>query len=192
MTKTNTFREHRQRATLEPCDLWDIWSEWWGDLNWPKKHNDKDTGQHSQFLRCLITFLIHFLLFCSYFFIFFLLATVNNPNPHHHHILYEVVFCFILLVHSLYFPIFFSFSSLQLWITHTHTATTSYIKTFWFCWPFKNHWSCSQVHIITMSELMKFCPTIKIIMDLRPTYPTSNQYLPMQWNVFNKSHLIQF
>ena len=21
MTKTNTFREHRQRATLEPCDL---------------------------------------------------------------------------------------------------------------------------------------------------------------------------
>ena len=21
-----------QRATLETCDLWDIWSEWWGDM----------------------------------------------------------------------------------------------------------------------------------------------------------------
>ena len=29
MTKTNTFWEHLQRATLETCDLWDIWSEWW-------------------------------------------------------------------------------------------------------------------------------------------------------------------
>ena len=24
-----------QRATLETCDLWDIWSEWWGDMTWP-------------------------------------------------------------------------------------------------------------------------------------------------------------
>ena len=37
MTKTNTFREHLQRAILETCDLWDIWSEWWGDMTWPKK-----------------------------------------------------------------------------------------------------------------------------------------------------------
>ena len=37
MTKTNTFREHLQRAILETCDLWDIWSDWWGDMNWPKK-----------------------------------------------------------------------------------------------------------------------------------------------------------
>jgi len=37
MTKTNTFIEHHQRATPESCDLWDIWSEWWGDMNWPTK-----------------------------------------------------------------------------------------------------------------------------------------------------------
>ena len=37
MTKTNTFREHLQRAILETCDLWDIWSEWWGDMTWPTK-----------------------------------------------------------------------------------------------------------------------------------------------------------
>ena len=37
MTKTNTFREHLQRAILETCDLWDIWSEWWGDMTWPKQ-----------------------------------------------------------------------------------------------------------------------------------------------------------
>ena len=34
---TNTFREHPQRAILETCDLWDIWSEWWGYMTWPTK-----------------------------------------------------------------------------------------------------------------------------------------------------------
>ena len=43
MTKTNTFKEHLQWAILETCDLWDIWSEWWGDMTRPKKKdNDKD------------------------------------------------------------------------------------------------------------------------------------------------------
>ena len=42
MTKTNTFREHLQWVILETCDLWDIWSEWWGDMTQPKKNNDKD------------------------------------------------------------------------------------------------------------------------------------------------------
>ena len=37
MTMTNTFREHLQWAILETCDLWKIWSEWWGDMTWPKK-----------------------------------------------------------------------------------------------------------------------------------------------------------
>ena len=37
MTKTNTFREHLQRAILETCDLWDIWSEGWGNMTWPTK-----------------------------------------------------------------------------------------------------------------------------------------------------------
>ena len=37
MAKTNTFREHLQGAILETCDLWDTWSEWWGDRTWPKK-----------------------------------------------------------------------------------------------------------------------------------------------------------
>ena len=36
-TKTNTFWEHLLRAILETCDLWDIWSEWWEDMTWPKK-----------------------------------------------------------------------------------------------------------------------------------------------------------
>ena len=26
-----------QRATQETCDLWYIWSEWWGDMTWPAK-----------------------------------------------------------------------------------------------------------------------------------------------------------
>ena len=42
MTKTNTFREHFQRALLETCDLWDIWSEWWGDITGTQKDDDKD------------------------------------------------------------------------------------------------------------------------------------------------------
>ena len=25
------------RVTLETCDLWDIWSGWWGDMTWPTK-----------------------------------------------------------------------------------------------------------------------------------------------------------
>ena len=98
MTKTNTFGEHVQRVILENCDLWDIWSECWGHTTWSKKgqwqrqihlkstkclkghklwlvplrhwlhfwqlrtwiHDNlcyltikSDTGQHSQFLRCL-------------------------------------------------------------------------------------------------------------------------------------------
>ena len=32
MTKTITFKEHLQRAIPETCFLWDIWSEWWGDM----------------------------------------------------------------------------------------------------------------------------------------------------------------
>ena len=37
MAKSNTFREHLQGAILGTCDLWDTWSEWWGDRTWPKK-----------------------------------------------------------------------------------------------------------------------------------------------------------
>ena len=37
MTKTNTFKKHIQRATLETCDLQDIWSEWREDMTWPTK-----------------------------------------------------------------------------------------------------------------------------------------------------------
>ena len=46
MTKTKTFWEYILKAILETCDLWDIWSEWWGDLTWPKtnyKYKDKKT-----------------------------------------------------------------------------------------------------------------------------------------------------
>ena len=34
MTMTMTFGEHPQRATPETFDIWDIWSEWWGDMTW--------------------------------------------------------------------------------------------------------------------------------------------------------------
>ena len=37
MAMANTLREHLQRAILETCDLWDIWSKWWGDMTWPTK-----------------------------------------------------------------------------------------------------------------------------------------------------------
>ena len=35
ITKTNTIKKHFQRAIQETCDLWDIWSEWWGHMTWP-------------------------------------------------------------------------------------------------------------------------------------------------------------
>ena len=35
------FSQH-YRVTPETFDLWDIWSEWGGDMTWPKKDNDKD------------------------------------------------------------------------------------------------------------------------------------------------------
>ena len=47
MTKTNTFREHLQRATLDTFDLWDIWSEQWRDMTWPKKDIDKGKDKHN-------------------------------------------------------------------------------------------------------------------------------------------------
>ena len=37
MTKTNALRKHLQRAILETCNLWDIWSDWWGNMTWPTK-----------------------------------------------------------------------------------------------------------------------------------------------------------
>ena len=32
--RLHTFTFDIQRATLETCDLWDIWSEWWVDMTW--------------------------------------------------------------------------------------------------------------------------------------------------------------
>ena len=37
MTKTYTFRDHLHGAILETCDLCNIRSEWWGDMNWPRE-----------------------------------------------------------------------------------------------------------------------------------------------------------
>ena len=34
---TRTFYFLTYRVTLEPCDLWDIWSEWLWDMSWPKE-----------------------------------------------------------------------------------------------------------------------------------------------------------
>ena len=35
-TNKSNLSQH-YRVTLETCDLWDIWSEWWEDMTWPKK-----------------------------------------------------------------------------------------------------------------------------------------------------------
>ena len=56
MTKTNTFREHLQRAILETCDLWDIWSEWWGDMTWPTKRQRQRQTQTQRQPWKLVTF----------------------------------------------------------------------------------------------------------------------------------------
>ena len=45
MKMTNTFREHLQRAILETCNLWDIWSEWWGNMTWPTKRQQRRQTQ---------------------------------------------------------------------------------------------------------------------------------------------------
>ena len=39
--------ELHQRAILETCDLWHIWSEWWEDMTWPKKdkYKNKDSDK---------------------------------------------------------------------------------------------------------------------------------------------------
>ena len=31
------YGDHLQRLILETCDLWDIWSKWWGEMTWPTK-----------------------------------------------------------------------------------------------------------------------------------------------------------
>ena len=48
MTKTNTFREHIQRAILETRDHWDIWSEWWEDMIWQKRKRQNAFWKHLQ------------------------------------------------------------------------------------------------------------------------------------------------
>ena len=35
--KDNPETSQHYRVTLKTCHLWDIWSEWWGDMPWPKK-----------------------------------------------------------------------------------------------------------------------------------------------------------
>ena len=45
----NTFREHLQSAILETCDIWDIWSEWWGDMTWlTKRQCQRQTQRQRQ------------------------------------------------------------------------------------------------------------------------------------------------
>ena len=53
MTKTNTFRERLQWAILETCDLWDIWSEWWEHMTWPKIHTYLHTYPPTYLPTCL-------------------------------------------------------------------------------------------------------------------------------------------
>ena len=37
LTDWDTFWKHNNRMTLQTCEVWDIWSEWWGDMTWPTK-----------------------------------------------------------------------------------------------------------------------------------------------------------
>ena len=43
LTDSLTFTFDIQRAILETCDLWDICSEWWEDMTWPKKLTKTNT-----------------------------------------------------------------------------------------------------------------------------------------------------
>ena len=47
-TMTITLREHLQRAIFDTFDLWDIWSEWWGDND---KDNEKDNDEDKYIYR---------------------------------------------------------------------------------------------------------------------------------------------
>ena len=38
-----------QRVTLETCDLWDIWSEWWGDMTFRFLEDFQIFGRFSDF-----------------------------------------------------------------------------------------------------------------------------------------------
>ena len=43
--KSKYIGDLHQIAILETCDLWDIWSVWWGDMTSPKKDNDKGSDK---------------------------------------------------------------------------------------------------------------------------------------------------
>ena len=47
-----SIREHPKGAILETCDLWNIWSEWWGDMTWPT--NIARIAVHFQCHNCVI------------------------------------------------------------------------------------------------------------------------------------------
>ena len=51
ITKTNTFREHLQRAILETCDLWDIWLKRWGDMTMTMTNTKTKTMTKTNTLR---------------------------------------------------------------------------------------------------------------------------------------------
>ena len=61
-----TFTFDIYRVTLETCDLWDIWSEWWGDMTWLKifrfSENVQIFGEFSDFWR-IFRFLENFQIF---------------------------------------------------------------------------------------------------------------------------------
>ena len=40
-TMTNTFSLHLQRAIFETFYLWDVWSEWWGNMTWPTRQQQR-------------------------------------------------------------------------------------------------------------------------------------------------------
>ena len=44
------------RVTLEPCDLWDIWSEWWGHMIWPKRKTMTKTNTKTKTITKTNTF----------------------------------------------------------------------------------------------------------------------------------------
>ena len=56
ITDSGYFYFWHYRVTLETCDLWDICSEWWEDMTWPKeidkdKYKDNDEDKDKDILR---------------------------------------------------------------------------------------------------------------------------------------------
>ena len=70
---TTTVILHLQRAIFETFDLWDIWSEWWGNMTWPTKRQQQRQRQRQWRFQIHLENTLKFLRLPLY-------LEVGNPN----------------------------------------------------------------------------------------------------------------